>query len=398
MTLCFAVALLFRWRFQFSIRSLLVLTVAVALPGSWLGVEMKNAREQNEAADKLTKMNGYVLYDWQTNADDNSLTSAQPPGPKWLRNLLGSDFFASVVFVLCHDDYADAKLADLEITDAGLTHLAGLTQLHHLGLNNTRITDGGLAHLAGLTQLRWLRLDNTRIADGGLAHLAGLTQLEELDLSNTKITDAGLDRLGGLIRLRALYLESTRISDAGLANVAGWPQLQCLCLQGTQITDAGLARISGLTQLQVLRLDSTQITDAGLAKWSADQLQELDLNNTQITDAGLAHLAGLTQLQCMFLKANPQITDAGVNSLHKRLPNCDIRRRFDAQETGSYAVGLRGFTTREREPPPSTFVGIRRLPPSDHTVRTDPCGNRGVRPTVDVSDWASGLRGTHDAL
>ena len=41
MLLWFIVALLFRLRFQFSIWSLLVLTVAVALPCSWLGVEMK---------------------------------------------------------------------------------------------------------------------------------------------------------------------------------------------------------------------------------------------------------------------------------------------------------------------------------------------------------------------
>ena len=38
MLLWFVVALLFRWRFQFSIWSLLVLTVAVALPFSWLAV------------------------------------------------------------------------------------------------------------------------------------------------------------------------------------------------------------------------------------------------------------------------------------------------------------------------------------------------------------------------
>ena len=46
MVVWFAVALIFRWRFQFSMRSLLVLVVVVALPCSWLAVEMKAAREQ----------------------------------------------------------------------------------------------------------------------------------------------------------------------------------------------------------------------------------------------------------------------------------------------------------------------------------------------------------------
>ena len=55
-------ALLFRWRFQFSIRSLLVLVVIVAIPFSWLAVEMRWAREQREA---LKIMGGSVNYDYQ---------------------------------------------------------------------------------------------------------------------------------------------------------------------------------------------------------------------------------------------------------------------------------------------------------------------------------------------
>ena len=44
MLLWFIASLVFRWRFQFSIRSLLVLTVAVAAMCSWMAVEMKKAR------------------------------------------------------------------------------------------------------------------------------------------------------------------------------------------------------------------------------------------------------------------------------------------------------------------------------------------------------------------
>ena len=51
----FIVALAFRWRFQFSIRSLLVLTVAVAVPSSWLAVEMKEARRERQSAAVIQK-------------------------------------------------------------------------------------------------------------------------------------------------------------------------------------------------------------------------------------------------------------------------------------------------------------------------------------------------------
>ena len=43
MLLWFIASLLFRWRFQFSIRSLLVLTLAVAVPCSWLASEIASA-------------------------------------------------------------------------------------------------------------------------------------------------------------------------------------------------------------------------------------------------------------------------------------------------------------------------------------------------------------------
>ena len=69
MLLWFVVSLLFRRRFQFSIRSLLVLTVAVALPCSWLGVELRQAMRQREAVAAIEKLGGMVFYDWQCDAD-----------------------------------------------------------------------------------------------------------------------------------------------------------------------------------------------------------------------------------------------------------------------------------------------------------------------------------------
>ncbi len=41
MLLWFAAALLFRWRFQYGLRSLMLLVVAVAIPCSWVAVEMQ---------------------------------------------------------------------------------------------------------------------------------------------------------------------------------------------------------------------------------------------------------------------------------------------------------------------------------------------------------------------
>ncbi len=233
MLVWFFASLVFSWRFQFSIRSLLLMVVAVAVPCSWLGVEMKAAREQEKAVDELTTLHEFVQYDWQLIADGTLPPNAQPPGPEWLRKLLGSDFFTSVVLVVCN----------YEKTDAGLAHLAGLTQLYDLNLDKTQITDAGLVHLVGLTHLQGLCLGNTQITDAGLLHLAGLTQLQRLILDNTRITDAGLVHLARLTQLQELLLDNTQITDAGLAHIAGLTRLQLLGLNDTQVTDEGVKKL-----------------------------------------------------------------------------------------------------------------------------------------------------------
>ena len=69
------------------------------------------------------------------------------------------------------------------VTDAGLVHLKGLTNLSVLGLDGTQVTDAGLVHLKGLTKLSDLWLNGTQVTDAGLVHLKGLTNLSVLGLA-----------------------------------------------------------------------------------------------------------------------------------------------------------------------------------------------------------------------
>ncbi len=231
----FAVALLFHRRFQFSIRSLLVFVVFVAIPCSWLAVEMKRAEKQREVVDENRIPGGFVWYDYQCDASDvfSVHPNARPPGPAWLRNLLGDDFFSHV------------RCVNTQVTDAGLTRLAGLPELEALELNGSTITDAGLAQISRLNQLQGLSLDSTQITDTGLAHLAERIQLHRLGLNNTKVTNAGLSHLRGLTHLQCLELDGTKITDEGLAHIAGLTQLYWLWLANTQITDGGLSTSRG---------------------------------------------------------------------------------------------------------------------------------------------------------
>jgi hypothetical protein len=177
-----AVALLFRWRFQFSIRSLLLLVVVVAIPCSWMAV----AGRQKEVVEEIRQLGGLVQHDYKFQESGNPFASGVPPGPTWLRDLLGEDFFATVVDVNC---------VGSSVTNAGLEHLKGLTQLKRLELSTMPVTDAGLGHLKGLTQLEALYIDGTRVSDAGLVYLKGLTQLQNLELKGTHVTDASVKKL-----------------------------------------------------------------------------------------------------------------------------------------------------------------------------------------------------------
>ncbi len=105
MLLWWGIALIFRLRFQFSLRSLLVLVFAVALPFSWLGMEMKEARRQSEIVNSLTELGMSVTYDWKVGANGNLLLNARPPGPVWLQRLLGDGFFSNAVGIAAPIDW-----------------------------------------------------------------------------------------------------------------------------------------------------------------------------------------------------------------------------------------------------------------------------------------------------
>src|SRR4030042_1383652 len=82
-----------------------------------------------------------------------------------------------------------------------------LLRLQSLGLNGTNVTDAGLEHLKGLTELTRLALYDTKVSDLGLRHLKGLTHLKRLCIRGTdphvrscgtKVPDAELEHLKGL--------------------------------------------------------------------------------------------------------------------------------------------------------------------------------------------------------
>src|SRR5438132_11970797 len=82
-----------RW-LQFSLRSLLIFTLICAVASAWLVRKRDQKRKERDAVAALIKLGGTVWYDYQAGNP-----KATPPGPGWLRAILGENFFGEVRFV-----------------------------------------------------------------------------------------------------------------------------------------------------------------------------------------------------------------------------------------------------------------------------------------------------------
>jgi hypothetical protein len=80
--------------------------------------------------------------------------------------------------------------------------IAGVWSVSSVNLRHTEITDSDMADLrvafGRLPNLTFLDLSNNRITDQGIEHLRGLSELSELYLDETQVTDKGLDVLCSL--------------------------------------------------------------------------------------------------------------------------------------------------------------------------------------------------------
>ena len=222
----FLFALVFRWRFQFSIRSLLVLMVVVAILGSWLAAEKQQARQQRNAVAAIRALGAEVIYDYEREWHSRPRFSAAlngppvPPGPAWARRLLGDDFFACVLMVgYRKPPFSIHGWGPNPITDDCLEQVAKLPRLGALDLEGSGVSDEGLKVIKGLGELRDLKLAHTSITDRGLGHVAKVADLQALDLDWTQVTDAGLEKLAQLRGLRYLRLVCTATTPEGVAKL-----------------------------------------------------------------------------------------------------------------------------------------------------------------------------------
>jgi hypothetical protein len=170
--------------FLLSVRGMLLVILVIGCGLGWIAQVIRTGNVQRRAVAAICQAGGWVVYDTDWDEEQNTATW-KPRWPKWLVDLVGSDYLGTVVFINLHDRGTDevlrhvARLRHLKqlhrpgfaVTDAGLAHFGRLSDLRFLSLGGTQVTDAGLTHLKRLRDLKWLKLTRTRVTDGGIAEL-----------------------------------------------------------------------------------------------------------------------------------------------------------------------------------------------------------------------------------
>jgi len=207
-----------RW-YQYSLRSLFILTTLVAIACSWYAYEMNEAAKRRVAIKEIQRLDGYVEYDgpyppWPSIDIDPLLHNNGIESPRsysLLRQIHGDEYLGNAVTVKLGIPFF-GRLGQ-QVTDAELACLAGLPKLKVLALHSYKVTDTGLVHLKSLVYLESLYLWDTQITHAGLENLKSLPNLTSLCLVDTEITDAGLEALKGFTNLKRLELRETQTSE-----------------------------------------------------------------------------------------------------------------------------------------------------------------------------------------
>jgi hypothetical protein len=218
-----------RIRFRYSLRIVLVLLTGLCV---WLGLVSSRARQQRLATEQLKKLNATVVYD--TRAEELAV-------PAWIRNLLGDDYFVTVVEVWLSDHQVGRKSRPLPSAhlDAAVAAMRWLPKLKAITFNSTWITDDnflrlaplanrieslyfneywgeltghGIRHLAGWPHLKSLKFHARRLEMKSLTHLAALPALERLRWSGYELDERAFRAIAAYQSLRSLTLFASSFS------------------------------------------------------------------------------------------------------------------------------------------------------------------------------------------
>lgn len=327
---------------RFRLRTVLVGICAFGLFLAWVASAIHGEQEREAVVALLRNRGAAVCYDYECGdpACIRITPAREPGGPKWLRALLGENFFARVVSVECdcevprsgqtrHSAYLapdelkllkdflgllNLRISGTGSTDDNLQIISSLKRLTSISLDGS-FTDKTIGRVSGLKRLKSVTLASNNITDIGVTRLSSLPGLEFLDLSRTPCSGESLGALRGLRNLRELGV--AHVTDAGMKSIGRLANLKSLTIQAPgSLTDVGLAHLSALKDLEELYLADASIDGTGLGLMGRlEHLKRIFLDCPNVTDKAMAAMSQFPHLTTLTLWRS-SVTDAGIADLH----------------------------------------------------------------------------------
>lgn len=179
-------------------------------------------------------------------------------------------------------------------------------------------TLGGISFNSDATELN---LSGTGVSDTTV--LKKCTRLNQLDLSGNKIS--WISGLEEVTTLTWLNLSGNRLSN--ISKLDTLTRLTYLDLTGNTVTD--ITPTAGMTELTELYLSGNPIYHGHANLSQLTKLQKLDLSSTLMQDKYLVHIP-MDNMTHLDLRGNKQVSEAAVQDLMSRYPNCTILSDYAA--------------------------------------------------------------------
>ena len=288
-----------RWRF--SLRTLLLVVVAVAIAAAFVGRFVR----QRIVVANLRQMGVDVDYDSgiQTagEGEGGQVQSFTQFQADWV---LENDLIYDVHSVRISANHPNntPRWWTAEESRRALTLAADLPDLQSLMLNRCVVRRVDLARLSCLSQLTELIMYDVDAHDEDLEPLRNAHNLIEIQMFRVPIGDNGFACFQDMQNIELLDLDEVRLTDKGLGTLAKLPRLRELSLSSDLVTDQGMVALGQCHTLRVLRLSAPGISDRGASEIARlVNLEELSLWGTHLTDAGADVLAALPNLKKAYL-------------------------------------------------------------------------------------------------
>lgn len=217
------------------------------------------------------------------------------------------------------------------IQDADLSHIAHLTGLFVLSIDDTPIGPEGYRMLRRLTSLRDVSIIDTELGETGREFIGRQQYLTGIDADRADLTDAWLIDLPPLENLTFLSLDDTPgITDEGIRHIAKHQNLEHLFLSYTGLTDASMKSLQSLKSLKRAWFEGTKITDASMAGFRLmPGIEEIGIAYTEVTTEGFLELAGIRTLKKVGIKGCDNISVEGIRRFKAQLPDCEVETNLN---------------------------------------------------------------------